>query len=55
MVWAVSHHDEFLEFNHFTIRTDHQPLVTLMSKTQPAKRLIDFAMRLSDHTFTISL
>ena len=37
VLWAVIHYEEYLEGNHFTIYTDHKPLVTLMIKAEPAK------------------
>ena len=53
VLWAVIHYEEYLEGNHFTIYTDHKPLVTLMIKAEPAKRLAHYAMQLEHFTFTI--
>ena len=53
VVWAVTYYEEYLSYNHFTVFTDHKPLITLMTKSEPAKRLIDFAMKLADFTFTL--
>ena len=53
VLWAVIHYEEYLEGKHFTIYTDHKPLVTLMIKAEPAKRLAHYAMQLEHLTFTI--
>ena len=53
VLWAVNHYEEYLEGNHFTVYTDHKPLVTLMTKAEPAKRLAHYAMQLEHFTFTI--
>ena len=53
IVWACKQFEEYLEGRHFTIITDHKPLLQLMLKEIPNRRLVNFAMKLSHLVFTI--
>jgi len=53
IVWSCLHFEEYLEGRHFTIYTDHKPLLYLMKKNIDNKRLTNFAMKLCHLTFTI--
>ncbi len=50
---AIRHFAFYLYGRHFTVVTDHQSLVTLMSAHQHNRRLHNWAMKLTEFTFEI--
>ena len=53
VVWAVQQFEPFLIDSHFTLVTDHEPLVWLPTKNFANKRLLRWAMRLGEYSFTV--
>ena len=51
--WAVNQFQEYLAGRHFTVYTDHKPLVVLMTQYHTNRRLTIISMRLAHLTFTI--
>jgi transposase InsO family protein len=51
--WGVVHFDEYLDGRHFTVFTDHKPLVAMMSQGITNKRVLNWAIRLATYIFTI--
>ncbi len=53
IVWTVGQFEPYLIDSHFTIVTDHSALKYLMEKKLENRRLMRWAMKLSEFTFTI--
>jgi hypothetical protein len=51
--WAIQHFEEYLDGAHFTVYTDHEPLLAMNTKPQVNKKLLDWSDRLSHLHFTI--
>ena len=51
--WATRHFQQYLIGGHFTIQTDHKPLLSLMTKTHINTRLLNYTLRLQHFNFSI--
>lgn len=54
VIFGIQKFRHFLEFEHFTVITDHQALTSLMSHRGPNPRLTRWAMALSGYDFDIA-
>ncbi|CAI5471022.1 unnamed protein product [Closterium sp. Yama58-4] len=52
-VWAVGHFRVYLQGRHFTLVTDHQPLLWLMHNQTLTGRNARWAMKLQEYDFTV--
>ncbi|CAI5483011.1 unnamed protein product [Closterium sp. Yama58-4] len=52
-VWAVGHFRVYLQGRHFTLVTDHQPLLWLMHNQSLTGRNARWAMKLQEYDFTV--
>ncbi|CAI7758131.1 unnamed protein product [Closterium sp. NIES-53] len=52
-VWAVGHFRVYLQGRHFTLVTDHQPLLWLMQNQTLTGRNARWAMKLQEYDFTV--
>ncbi|CAI7789387.1 unnamed protein product, partial [Closterium sp. NIES-54] len=52
-VWAVGHFRVYLQGRHFTLVTDHQPLMWLMQNQTLTGRNARWAMKLQEYDFTV--
>ena len=54
VTWACEHFDLYLRgLAHFTIITDHKPLLTIWQKPQPPLRIERWGLRLQPYKFTL--
>lgn len=53
ITWAVKHFRPYLYGRHFTIFTDHRPLIYLFGMTNPSSRLTKFRLTLEEYDYTI--
>ena len=55
IVWAIKKFEPYLYGNHFTIETDHQPLQYLKRTKTENGRLMRWAIRLQQYSFTVKV
>lgn len=53
IVWSVKYFRPYLYGRHFTIKTDHKPLVYLFGMKDPSSRLMKFRLTLEEYDFKI--
>jgi RNase H-like domain found in reverse transcriptase len=53
IVWSVRHFRPYLFGKHFTIKTDHRPLIYLFGLADPSSRLNKFRMFLQSYMYTV--
>ena len=53
MVWALEKWRHYLIADNFTVKSDHKPLVWLMTAKDPRGRLSRWALRLQEFNFTV--
>lgn len=54
IVWAVKYFRPYLYGRHFTIMTDHKPLIYLFGMKDPSSRLLKFRLVLEEYDFKIT-
>lgn len=53
IVWAIKYFRPYLYGKHFTILTDHKPLIYLFGMRDPSSRLVKFRLILEEYSFDI--
>lgn len=53
IVWSVRYYRPYLYGKHFTIYTDHKPLIYLFNVKDPGSRLIRWRLKLEEYSYTI--
>lgn len=51
--WSIKHFRHYLYGVHFTVKSDHKPLIYLYSLKDPTSKLTRLRLELSEYNFTI--